>query len=202
MADELQALFDRINEDAITRGEQEREKLVSAGREEAARLVAEAKEEAARVVAEAKSEAETMKRKSEEALRQSGREIMLEVRAELERRVSGAVSALLKETMTGEQLGSIIAQLCNAYLAKSGAEESIQVLLAPAELEAVTAIVKSKLAADLQANVSLAPSRGLAGGFQLSFSGSDVRYDFSDEAFTEALAAHLAPALGAVITRK
>jgi vacuolar-type H+-ATPase subunit H len=202
MADELQALFDRINQDAIQRGESECAKLIAGGREEAARLVSEAKEEAARLLASARAEAETMKRKSEEALRQSGREIMLEVRAELERRVAGAVSSLLKEQLKGEELGAIIANLCAAYLAKSGSEESISVLISPAELESVTASVKARLAADLQQNVSLAPSRALAGGFQLSISGSDVRYDFSDEALTEALAAHLAPALGAVITRK
>ena len=202
MADELQALFDRINQDAILRGEQERDKLIAAGREEAARLVAQAKEEAARMVAAAAAEADTMKRKSEEALRQSGREIMLEVRAELERRVAGAVSALLKEELKGAELGAIIASLCASYLDKSGTEESITVLLNPAEVAAVEAVVKSRLAADLQKNVSLAPNRALAGGFQLAFSGSDVRYDFSDDALTEALASHLAPALGAVITRK
>lgn len=202
MADELQALFNRINRDAITKGEGEREKIISAARQEAQQIVAAAKEEAQQIVAEAHSQAETTRRKSEEALRQSGREIMLEVRGELERRVAGAVSTLMKAQLHGENLGQVVTTLCAGYLAKAGTESAIEVLLPEADLQVVAETVKAQLAAELQQNVSLAPSRHLAGGFQLSFKGQDVVYDFSDEALTEAFAAHLSPALGEIISRQ
>ena len=43
--------------------------------------------------------------------------------------------------------------------------------------------------------------KALANGFKLVFSGEDVVYDFSDEALTEAISAHLSPALGAILMK-
>ncbi len=200
MADELQALFDRIDQDALQKADAERVKILEAAKAEAAKIVADAKEKAAGMIAEAEAENATMKQKSEEALRQSGREILLEVRAELEKRVAQAVSSVLKATTQGQALAGVIATLCSNYLAKNGAVDKISLLVPAAELAVLENSVKAQLAAELRAKVTLSPSKNLTGGFQLSFNGDDVVYDFSDAALAEAIAAHVSPALGALIT--
>lgn len=199
MADELQALLDRIDRDGIQRGEAEKEKIISAAKAEASAIVSAAQEQAAKLVSDAQSETAMMRQKSEEAIRQSGRQILLEVRNELQSRVQGAVSSLLKSELHPHAVAEIITTLCTSYLEKNGNEEKLDVLVPAAQLEALTDAVKAQLAASLRERVSLAPSKSLANGFKLSFSGSDVQYDFSDEALTEAIAAHLSPALGALI---
>lgn len=201
MADELQALLDRIDRDGIQRGEEEREKIISAAKDEAASIVSAAQEQAAKLVADAQAETAMMRQKSEEAMRQSGRQILLELRHELESRVHEAVAGLLKSELQTCTVADIITSLCSNYLEKHGNEENLTALVSEGQLESLTAAVKSKLAANLRERVSLAPSRTLANGFKLIFSGSDVLYDFSDEALTEALAAHLSPALAAILMK-
>jgi V/A-type H+-transporting ATPase subunit E len=201
MADELQALLDRIDRDGIQRGEAEKEKIVAEAKIQAAAIVDEAQKKATKMVADAKAETEMMRQKSEEAMRQSGRQILLEVRNELQSRVQGAVSSLLKVELHPNTVAEIIMTLCTNYLEKQGNEENLAVLVPAGQLEALASAVKAKLAENLRERVSLAPSKALANGFKLSFSGSDVLYDFSDEALTEAIAAHLSPTLGAILMK-
>ena len=201
MADELQALLDRIDRDGIQRGEAEKEKIIAEAKIQAAAIVDEAQKKAAKMVADAKAETEMMRQKSEEAMRQSGRQILLEVRNELQSRVQGAVASLLKAELHPNAVAEIIATLCTNYLAKQGNEENLAVLVPECQLDALASAVKAKLAENLRERVSLAPSKALANGFKLSFSGSDVLYDFSDEALTEAIAAHLSPSLGAILMK-
>ena len=201
MADELQALLDRIDRDGIQRGEAEKEKIVAAAKAEAAAIVASAKEQAAKMVSDAAAETERMRQKSEEALRQSGRQILLEVRNELQSRVQGAVSGLLKTELRPGSVADIIAKLCENYLAKHGNEGDLTVLVSGEQLDFLAGTVKAKLAEQLRERVSLAPSKSLANGFKLIFSGEDVVYDFSDEALIEAISAHLSPTLGAILMK-
>ena len=87
------------------------------------------------------------------------------------------------------------------YLAKQGNEGDLTVLVSGDQLDLLAVAVKAKLADSLRQRVTLAPSKALANGFKLVFSGEDVVYDFSDEALTEAISAHLSPALGAILMK-
>lgn len=203
MADELQALFDRIDQDALKKADEQCAQRLAAAQKDAAKIIADARAQAAAIVAAAKSDAATMQQKSEEALRQSARELFLELRAELQKRISSAVTSLLRgQSLAPEALSGIIAQICSGYLAKQGETTDIALLVPAEQLTALESAVKAQLAEELKARVSFAPSKAFAAGFQLSFRGDAVLYDFSDESLAEAIAAHVSPALGALITKK
>lgn len=202
MADELQALLDRLDRDGIRKGENEAARIVEEAKAEAKRIVEAANEEAQRLTAAAKAQCATMQQKTEAALRQSARQVLLEVRHELEERVKNAVAALLRSVMDPGAVAECIARLCLEYFRTAGANDSLTVLL-PADRAAVLAeAVKAQLADDLHSRVNLAPSPELSGGFKLAFSGNDVVYDFSDEALVEALSAHLSGSVAGVLTAK
>ena len=201
MADELQALLDRLDKEGIRRGEEERERIVSKAREEAAGILSDAKEKASKMVSDAEASCAPLRQKSEESIRQSGRQVLLQVRRELESRVQGAVESLLKSELKPGVVAGIVAKLCEEYVKASGNEDRISVLVPEGELEELRAAVSAALAASLRERVVLKPDKRLSGGFKLSFGGAgQVVYDFSDEALAEALASHLSPALGALIT--
>jgi V/A-type H+/Na+-transporting ATPase subunit E len=202
MADELQALLDRIDRDGIRKGEEEAAKIIAQAKSEAEKVVSDAQAEASKLLATTREECETMRQKSEEALRQSGRQILLEVRGALSERVSGAIRNLLKASLDTTAVAGIIADLCRGFVKADGNESDIKVLVSASQLETLETAVKAQLAADLREHVTLAPSRGLASGFKLVFTDSDVVYDFSDEALIEAISAHLSPALTAIIAEK
>lgn len=202
MADELQALLDRLDKEGVQKGEAEKARLIAEGEAEAKAILDDAKAKASAMVAQAESECAMMRQKSEEALRQSGRQVLLQVRQELESRVQSAVGTLLKAEVKPGVLGQIIAQICGAYLKDNGNTDDLSVLVPAESLSVLEESVKAALAEQLRARVNLKPDKRLSGGFKLSFSGSQVVYDFTDEALAEAIAAHLSPALGALITAK
>lgn len=200
MADELQALLERLDRDGVQKGEEAKEKLTAQAQAEAKSILAEAKAQAEAMTAQAEKDCAMMRQKAEEALRQSGRQILLQVRQELQGRVQNAVGNLLKAELKPGAVAQVIALLCENYLKSQGGIDDLTVLVPEAQLAELSEAVKASLAAELRQHVSLKPDKRLAGGFKLQFTGSVVVYDFTDEALAEAIASHLSPALGAILT--
>jgi V/A-type H+-transporting ATPase subunit E len=200
MADELQALLDRIDEEGLKKAEAKKSALLTQAQKEADAIVADAREQAEKIISDAGREAELLRQKSEQALRQASRDVLLEVRAVLTERVQQAVGELLRHSLDAKDLGAIVAQLCTAYLQNQGTENNIEVLLGAEQFSALEAAVKAQLAADLQKNCVLTPAKEISGGFKLVFSGQDVLYDFTDQALAEAIALHLSPRIAGIIT--
>ena len=201
MADELQALLDRLDREGVQKGEKERERLVSQAQAEAEKILADAKAQAAAMVEKAREECQTLRQKSEESIRQSGRQVLLQLRAQLCQRMENVAARLVKSELTAGATAQILSQLCRAYWEKEGKESRVEALVPAAQLEELKTQVFAALGKDLKENVSLKPDKRLSGGFQLSFHGDQVVYDFSDQALAEAVASHLSPALGALVTQ-
>ncbi len=197
MADELQALLDRITDQELKKVDAEREQILAQAKADAAEIIKSAKTEAEAVVATARQEAALFTQKGEEALRQASRDVILALRSELEKRVTKTVEAMMRETLAGENLAGVIANLVSQYVAKQGDIDQIQLLVSPAELATLDKAVKAKLVEDLRQHCDLAPSAAVAGGFKLVFKNSGVMYDFTDQALAEAVGTYLSPQVSA-----
>lgn len=200
MAEEFQALLDRINEQGLKKAEAEGERIVAEAKEQAAKIVADAKSQAADIVKEAERSAEIMVQKGEQSLKQSARSVMLDLRASMEKRVSQAVAGLVKETLDANGLAAVVAAVCKGYVESNGSNDDLQVLLDAHQYAQLEGAVKAALGADLQKNVELTPTDKIRGGFRLVFKGTDVMYDFSDQALAEAISQHVSANIASVIS--
>ncbi len=200
MADELQALLDKITEDELKKADEEKGKILAQAKAEADETVRQAKAEAAAIVEAAKKEASMLHQKGEEALKQASRDVLLSLRAELEKRVSQAAESMMKSSMEPKALADIIAKLIAGFIQNDGKTDDIKILLNHDDIATVEEALKAQLGKELQANVTLAPSPAVAGGFKLLFKQSGIVYDFSDKALAETVAAGLGPKLAAIIT--
>lgn len=199
MADELQALLDRITEDGVKKAEAQRMEILAKAKDEAAEIVKKAKDEAEQLLASANREADLLRQKSEQAMLLAARDVKLSLSAELKRQVPQAISALLGQTLQPEGLANVIASVCTSFLKDDGQQSDLQVMLPGAQFNQLVDAVKAQMAANLQTRCEFSPSRMLKNGFKLSFNGNDVVYDFSDEALTAALSEHLSPKLAALL---
>jgi len=199
MADELQALLDRIAQDGLQKSEARKEEILQQARQEAEKILSNAKAEAAKMIADATREPDVLRQKSEQALRLASRDVKLALRGELESLVPGAVKQLLNATLATEGLATVIANVCSAFLQANGQEADLSILVSAADLAILSENVKAMMAENLAARCELAPSKTLKGGFKLVIKSTDVVYDFSDEALTEALSEHLSPKLAAIL---
>ena len=202
MADELQALLDRISEEQIKKADAECEQITSAAKAEAERIVADAKAEAAAIVENAQKEADMLLEKGKESLRQASRDLLISLRGELEKRVSNTVEALMASSMSGAALVDIIAKVITGFKNSDGSIDDIKLLLNPEELAALEGSIKAALAADLKEHCELAPLPGISGGFKVVFKESGIVYDFTDKSLAESICGSVSPKLAAILSEQ
>ena len=198
MADQLQALLDKINNEGIKKTEAEKEQMLKQAKDEAARIVKEAEEKAAQIKADANKDAALQLTKGQESLRQAARDILLSLREQLKSRVLKVAKTCIGQTMKPEMMAEIIQSLAKAY-AEGGNLEQIDTLLSAENADKLKSILFTGLLANLKENSNLSPVPYIEGGFKLSFNGEDVVFDFTDEALAEAMAGFLNPKLAEIL---
>lgn len=199
MAEDLQALLDRIKDEGFKKTEQQCEELLSKASAEAKRIVEEARTEAASIIRTAQDEAAMAQNKGQMALQQAARDVLLSLRHQLEERVVRAATSFAGEALSDGRLVEIITRLFEAYLAGAGSEGRVQVLLAETDAKALESALSAALSQDLRKQVEITPVPEVSAGFRLVFAGTDIVYDFTDEALAEALAEFLNPHLAALL---
>ncbi len=199
MADELQALLNKINEQGVAKAEDERNRILADATKEAELLRKQAREQAAALVDEARREAELLTEKGRQALRQAARDTILSLREALQSRMVDVARATLGAVAEGGQLADIIGEAIAAYLKHGGKAESITVLVPEKNARLVEEHLLQALGEDLRKNVEIAPVKGLGGGFKISFDKDDVVYDFSDVALADAFCHFVNPRLAEIV---
>ncbi|HBJ95113.1 MAG TPA: hypothetical protein DDZ11_01055 [Lentisphaeria bacterium] len=200
MAEELQGLLDRIQSEGIAKAEAEKTKIVEDAKAEAAKIVAAAKEEAASIVKKANEDAEISVTKGNAAIKQAARDVLIALRADIEARLKNLVTESVGEAMTPETMGKIILEMVKAYsVKKPSGDATVELLLSQKDADAMTALFKGALLAQLQANPVIRISSDVSAGLQIGFKGTDVFLDFSDEALADVICAYVGPKLAAAL---
>ena len=200
MADELQALLDRISEEEIKKAEAQCEKILSAAKTEAAEIVASAKSEAEAQKAAAQKESEMLLEKGKESLRQASRDLLISLRSELEKRVTRTVENLMSATMSGPALAELIAKVIVGFKKSDGSVDDLKILLSADEFATLENQVKAALAEDIKQHCELAPLPGITGGFKVVFKENGIVYDFTDKSLAESICGSVTPKLAAILS--
>ncbi|MBO7534928.1 MAG: hypothetical protein J6T46_13140 [Victivallales bacterium] len=149
MADDLQALLNKINEEGLKKAEQTKADIIAKAQAEAKGIIKKAQEEADDCRAKAQADSQILVQKGEEALRQAARDMMLSLRQQLQSRVKAAVLQLMDATLDAQPMPNVIAQIVQSYLQNNGNEDNLELLVNPQQLDTLSAAVKAKLADNL-----------------------------------------------------
>ena len=202
MADDLQALLNKINEEGLKKAEQTKADIIAKAQAEAKGIIKKAQEEADDCRAKAQADSQILVQKGEEALRQAARDMMLSLRQQLQSRFKAAVLQLMDATLDAHQMPNVIVQLVESYLQTDGNEDNLELLVNPQQLDTLSSAVKAKLADNLKARCEFSPSLSVANGFKLAFKDNDVLYDFTDQALADAVASYVGPRIAAALSDK
>lgn len=193
MAEDLQGLLNRLQQEGVRKAESERDRIVGAAREEAERLVSAAKAEAERLLAASREESDRYRKAGEENLRQAARDLLIATEKELARALDNAARACLQEAMTGEEMARLVESMVSAYASRGGAVSKLEVLLPAEHLALVESRLRGKLGAQLKDGLVLRPVAGGGAGLKLALNGESVFHDLSIEALVDLLGAYLNP---------
>lgn len=200
MAEELQGLLDRIQSEGIAKAEAEKTKIVEDAKAEAAKIVAAAEAKAASIVKKANEEAEISVSKGNDAIKQAARDVLIALRADIEKRLKALVSESVGDAMTPETMSKIILEMVKAYSVKNpSGDATVELLLSQKDADAMTALFKGSLLAQLKADPVIRISSDVSAGLQIGFKGTDVFLDFSDEALADVICAYVGPKLAAAL---
>lgn len=197
MAEELQHLLRRINDDYLQKAEAEKEERIAQARAEAERIVAEAQKQAAEMIAKAEKEADGFRRRAEAAAGQAARDVALSLRGELEKRLRKAVILAAGKALTPEFMTGLIRDMAAAFAADPNAE--MTVLSSRRDAEALKTMLKATLGESFKTEPSVFPAADIKNGMQISFRGDDVYFDFTDAAVSEMLSQYLGAELGKLL---
>lgn len=198
MAQELQGLLERIQNEGIKRADSEKERIVSDARAEADRIVREAREEAEALRKKAADDAAALQSRTEAAIRQAARDIVLSLKEDLKKRLQKVVGASVNSAMTPEFMQKLIL----AVAGNSSANAGIKVLTSAEDAAKLVELCAGGIAADLKQRPVIAVGGDFDSGLKIGFEGGDVFFDFTDEALTGIVCEFAGPRIAALLEDK
>ena len=196
---QLKELIDRIKSEGVQSAEAQASEIVSNAEKRAEDIVADAKKQAEQIVAEAEQEARKREQSGEQALKQAGRDLLLQLRGRIQAVFAEVIDNATKEAYTGEALENAVVALVEAWA--GGSQGDLAVLLPKDQLEKLEKNLRSRLAKQLGEGVTIKPSPELEAGFVVSERDGSAYYDFSAEGVAEMLRLHLNSRLGELLSQ-
>jgi len=182
---QLNELIEKIKKDGIASASEEAAKLKSQAEAEAKRIVEAAKKEAEGITSKAKTDAERTEKAGIAAVGQASRNLVLEFKGKIQGLLDGLIAKDAAAAYDADTLKKLIPEVVKNW----SKGDDLAVILPEKDLKALESTFKGKLAAELKKGVDF------GAGFRIAKKDGSAYYDFSAEAVTELLAAHLNPKL-------
>ena len=193
--------MEKIQRDGIEKAAAERDEIVKNANAEAAAILAAANAEADKMRADAANDAEALKKRAESAIRQAARDILLELKSELQRRVAAITRSRMDAALSSEFIAGLVREIAAAALssADKAASGKLEVMVGPAKCEEVTKLLTASVGADLVEKMTIFPNAAAGRGLKVSVEGNEVFFDFSDAALSEMICDYAGSRISAVI---
>ena len=138
--------------------------------------------------------------RAENSIRQAARDIVLQLKAELESRLARAVSASAAAAMTPEFMAELIRAMASDFAKDPEAE--ITILSSERDAQALEEIIKETLGSSFKNAPKVFAEAGVKNGMQVNFNGDEVFFDFSAEAITSLIGRFTGEKLARILENK
>jgi V/A-type H+-transporting ATPase subunit E len=200
MSVQLQELIDRIKKDGVKAAEDRAAEILKEAEASAERIVSEAKESARAVVEKTKAEVRQFEEAGREAIRQAGRDMVLNVKSSLMEIFEAVLSREIKEALSTEVLSEALLSLIKAWGKKR--VEDIQLLLSDKQRDEVADYLLRELSEELKRGAEIKPSPNVEAGFRIAEKDGAAFYDFTESGLTEFLMEYLNPKVAGILEGK
>jgi V/A-type H+-transporting ATPase subunit E len=194
----LDGLIQKIRREGVERAQREADALIAAAKQQAAEIVQTAESRAAQLI----HEAEERRQQDATALRQAqeraARDWLLAVRAELNGFVQRLIQRECSAALAGPALAELIRRVAVEWMRHNGGKD-LALLLSEQDAQALGDSFLARLQSELGVGLEVKPHSDLHAGFQIGGQGETMRFDFTDAALAESLAAYLHPRFAGVL---
>jgi len=201
MAIELQHLIDRINQEAVEKGEQEANRILAQAREQAAALVREGEAAARAHREEAEKDSAVFVERSTRTLEQAARDLLISVGQAVEDIIADIVSDATDEALDPDTLKRMMVKMAQAYAERNGTESRIEVLVSKEDQSELVRFFARQYRHRLVRGLNIRANAGVRRGFRVILDNDRVHHDFTRPAIAEALGNFLRPHLAEIVFR-
>jgi V/A-type H+-transporting ATPase subunit E len=194
---QLKELIETIKKEGVQSAEEKAAEIVKAAEEKSAQMVDHAQKEAERIIAKAKEEAVRAEQSGRDALKQAGRDLLLNLRRSITKVLDNVIRQDSASALHGKLLEEAIVTLMKSW---NGEElGKLNVVLAPNDLSALENSLRSRLADEMKKGVELKANPSSKAGFRIAEKDGNAYYDFTAEGVAEVLSEYLSPRLAELI---
>lgn len=199
MADELQGLLTRIQQEGVNKAEAEAAKIIETARREAARIIGEAEQQAVARRQKAEEDAAQFMQRGESALQQAARDVVLTVQDSVFRLIQGLAEHQVKAALTPQFMEQLLAEVVRAYFSKPGAQAKVDLLVSKDQVDQLTARLAAAFREAAQSGLTIQADSGVSAGFKVRLVGDRIQHDFTSASVAEALGRLVRPQLAAIV---
>jgi len=200
VSEKLQGLLEKIKTEGLDKAEVEKQKILDDAKKEAQKIIDKANSDAESTLKKAEEDAKSLEKRAETAVKQASRDIMLKLKGELQNRLENIVHDLSSESMTPEFMGELIKDMAAAYSKKdSDTDLTLELLVANKDCEKLIVLLRGSLAKTFAETPEVFGESDIGGGLKIGFKGSDVFFDFTDDAITDLVCAYVSPKLAELL---
>lgn len=194
MSEDLQYLIDRIQKEAVNKAESEASAIIASAKTKAAELVKAAEVEAAAKLEKADKDAAVYAERSERALEQAARDVLISVGRRFEKMVNDIVALQVQKNLTGATVKEMMLALAKNY------NSDLDVVLSEAEKSKLQSFVVGEFQKALGAGVKVESDAGIKFGFQLKLENGNVSHEFTAPAIATALSSLVRPNIAKIVS--
>ena len=189
---QLQELIDQIKKDGVAVAETEANNIVDSAKAEAEKIIADAKAQAEKILVDAKIENERMVKSSDDAIRQSGRNLLISFRESVTRELDAIIGETVNSVYSADSLSQLIIDVVESWANKPDVE-NIEVILNSNDVELLEKTALSSLKERISKGVTLKANDNFDGGFRIAVNDGGAYYDYSTEAVVDMMSNYLSP---------
>jgi len=194
---QLKEIIDTIKSEGVQSAEKQSAEIIQKAEDQAAEITGAAEKRAAEIVENAKREAARHEQSGREALKQAGRDLLLNLESRITKLFDSVVATSTREAMTSSVMEEAIVTLISSWAGNEAGE--LEVLLPQERLSQIEAGLRKKLSDQLQAGLTLKPFNDLDAGFRIAEKDGAAYYDFSADGVAAVLTRYLNPRLSDIL---
>ena len=196
---QLKELIDKIKNEGVKEAEEAGKKIKDEAESKKSELISNAEKEAAEIIEKARQEAANAEERGNEALKQSGRNLLLQLNTTIQKIFEETVTKEVKEAYSEKILEETIIKLINGWSEKG--EAKLEVLLSEEDCGKIESSLKAKLGEKMKEGITIKPVADIEAGFKISEKEGKLYYDFTHKGIAECLMEYLNPKLGELMNK-
>lgn len=201
MADDLQQLIERIQQEGLAKAEGEARRIVEEARAEAEALRRDAEAQARAIVEAAEGEARTFAERGNKALEQAARDVILSVRQAVDDTFQALVRQTVGDALTLDTVKQMMVKVVEGYCARQGQCSEIDLMVNPGDQQPLVDFFLKTYREAIDKGIEIHADAGVVKGFRVSVEGEHLHHDFTQQEIAAAMGRLLRPRLAEILKR-